>query len=123
MTNVTMKVNGVDIYGSPLSLDFGDNRNYTAAYVRLFEISDKWMKDLGLNIKLYDFGKGYTFIVFSLDPCDFQEDYLNLVRNGNARLEIRFGVATTETINCLCYYQSQAILTCDETRDIKIVEP
>ncbi|XP_063436428.1 mucin-2-like [Mytilus trossulus] len=32
MTNVTMKVNGVEIYGSPLSLDFGDNRNYTAAY-------------------------------------------------------------------------------------------
>lgn len=111
MTNVTMKVNGVEIYGSPLSLDFGDNRNYTAAYVRLFEISDKWMKDLGLNIKLYDFGKGYTFIVFSLGPCDFQEDYLNLVRNGNGRLEIRFVVATTETINCLCYYQSQAILT------------
>ncbi|XP_063438723.1 uncharacterized protein F54H12.2-like [Mytilus trossulus] len=123
MTNVTMKVNGVEVYGSPLSLDFGVNRNYAAAYVRLFEISDKWLKDMGLNISLADFGKGYTFIVFSLDPCDFQEDYLNLVKHGNARLEIRFGSATSEIINCLCYYQSQAILTCDETRDIKIVEP
>lgn len=123
MTNVTMKVNGVEIYGSPLSLDFGVNINYTAAYVRLFEISDTWLKSQGLNISMYDFGKGYSLIVFSLDPFDFQEECLNLVRNGNARLEIRFGTATTETINCLCYYQSQAILTCDETRDIKIVEP
>lgn len=46
MTNVTMNVNGVEIYGSPLSLDFGKNRNYIAAYVRLFEISDKWLKDM-----------------------------------------------------------------------------
>ena len=52
MTNVTMKVNGVEVYGSPLSLDFGNNRNYTSAYVRLFDISDKWMKDMGLNINL-----------------------------------------------------------------------
>ena len=123
MSNVALKVNGVEVYGSPLNLDFSDNRNYTAAYVRLFEICDKWQKDMGLNITLDDFGKGYTFIVFSLDPSDFQEDFLNLVRHGNARLEMRFSVATTEVINCLCYYQSQAILTCDETRNIKIVEP
>lgn len=123
MTNVTMNVNGVEIYGSPLSLDFGENRNYIAAYVRLFEISDKWLKDMGLTISLNDFGFGYTFIVFSLEPCDFQEDYLNLVKHGNARLGIRFGSATADTINCLCYYQSQALLTCDESRDIKIVEP
>lgn len=123
MSCITLKVNCVEVYGSPLNMDFSNNRNYTAAYVRLFEICDKWQKDTGLNISLNDFGNGYTFIVFSLDPSDFQEDFLNLVKHGNARLEIRFSVPTTEVVNCMCYYQSQAILTCDETRNINIVEP
>ncbi|XP_071138564.1 uncharacterized protein F54H12.2-like [Mytilus edulis] len=123
MSCITLKVNGVEVYGSPLNMDFSNNRNYTAAYVRLFEICDKWQKDTGLNISLNDFGNGYTFIVFSLDPSDFQEDFLNLVKHGNAGLEIRFSVPTTEVVNCMCYYQSQAILTCDETRNINIVEP
>jgi hypothetical protein len=85
-----MRVNGVEVYGSPLSLDFGANRNYTAAYVWLFEICDKWQKDMGLTISLNNFSKGYSFIAFSLDPCDFQEEYLNLVKHGNAWLEVRF---------------------------------
>ncbi|XP_063436626.1 uncharacterized protein F54H12.2-like [Mytilus trossulus] len=123
MSCITLKVNGVEVYGSPLNMDFSNNRNYTAAYVRLFEICDKWQKDTGLNISLNDFGNGYTFIVFSLDPSDFQEDFLNLVKHGNARLEKRFSLPTTEVVNCMCYYQSQAILTCDETRNINIVEP
>lgn len=74
VTNVSMKKNGVEVVWVSIEcLDFGINRNYTVAYVRLFEISDKWLKDMGLNISLADFGKGYTCIVFSLDPCDFQE--------------------------------------------------
>lgn len=82
MSNITLKVNGVEVYGSPLNLDFSNNRNYTAAYVRLFEICDKWQKDTGLNITLNDFGNGYTFIVFNMDPSDLQEDFLNLVKHG-----------------------------------------
>ncbi|CAC5359495.1 unnamed protein product [Mytilus coruscus] len=123
LESVTLKINGSDVYGSPMKLDFGTNRNYSAAYVRLFEICEKWNKDAGLNITRTDFGKGYSLIAFTLNTNDFEEEFLNLVRNGNARLEMRFKAATTETINCLCYYQSQAILSCDETRDIKITEP
>ncbi|CAG2236047.1 unnamed protein product [Mytilus edulis] len=52
MESVSLKVNGVDVYGSPMKLDFGTNRNYTAAYVKLFEICEKWNKDTGLNISL-----------------------------------------------------------------------
>ncbi|CAG2238519.1 unnamed protein product [Mytilus edulis] len=124
MTEVSLKVNGVEIYGTPLKLDFGVNRNYSTAYVRLFEISEKWNKDAGLNISYSDFGAGYSLLAFSLDPSlDFQEDFINLVKHGNARLEIRFKSPTTETINCLCYYQSQAILTVDESREVRILEP
>ncbi|XP_071177983.1 uncharacterized protein F54H12.2-like [Mytilus edulis] len=51
MESVSLKINGGDVYGSPMKLDFGTNRNYTAAYVRLFEICEKWNKDTGLQLK------------------------------------------------------------------------
>lgn len=123
LSEIALKINGVEVYGAPLKLDFGVNRNYTSAFVRLFEICGKWNLDTGLNLTMENFGKGYSLIAFSLDPCDLQEDFLNLVKHGNARLEMRFRTATTETINCLCYYQTQAILTVDEAREVRIVEP
>lgn len=123
LSEIALKINGVKVYGAPLKLDFGVNRNYTSAFVRLFEICGKWNLDTGLNLTMENFGKGYSLIAFSLDPCDLQEDFLNLVKHGNARLEMRFRTATTETINCLCYYQTQAILTVDEAREVRIVEP
>lgn len=123
LSEIALKINGVEVYGAPLKLDFGVNRNYTSAFVRLFEICGKWNLDTGLNLTMENFGKGYSLIAFSLDPCDLQEDFLNLVNHGNARLEMRFRTATTETINCLCYYQTQVILTVDEAREVRIVEP
>ena len=120
MTEVSLKVNGVEIYGTPLTLDFGVNRNYSTAYARLFEISE----NASLNISYTDFGAGYSLLPFSLDhSLDFQEDFINLVKHGNGRLEIRFSTPTTETINCMYYYQSQAILTVDESREVRIIEP
>lgn len=40
LQSVTLKLNGVDVYGSPMNLDFGTNRHYTSTYVRLFELSE-----------------------------------------------------------------------------------
>ena len=56
MAEVSLKVNGVEVYGTPLKLDFGVNRNYTAAYVRLFEIYE----NASLNISYKDVGAGYS---------------------------------------------------------------
>jgi len=123
LSEVTLKVNGVEVYGTPLKLNLGKSKNLSSAYVRLFEICELWNKDAGLNLSLENFTHGYSLFAFSLDPCDFQEDFLNLIHHGHARLEMRFSTATTEIINCLCYYQSQAILTCNEARDIKIIQP
>ncbi|CAG2236043.1 unnamed protein product [Mytilus edulis] len=97
MESVSLKMNSVDVYGSPMKLYFGTNRNYTAAYVRLFEICEKWNKDTGLNISLLISEKDTHSSPFTLNPNDFQEEFLNLVRNGNARLEMRFKSDTTET--------------------------
>lgn len=87
------------------------------------KFAKKWNKDAGLTVSRNDFGKGFTLLAFSLNPSDFGEEFLDLVRNGYARLEMRFSQATTDVINCLCFYQSQAILTCNEARDIKLIEP
>ena len=38
LSEVTLKVNGVEVYGISLKLNFGKSKNLSMAYVRLFEI-------------------------------------------------------------------------------------
>ena len=56
---------------------------------------------------------------FSLAPSDLGEEYLNLVRQGSVRLEIKFTANTTETLNCLAYAEFPALIEIDQSRDIK----
>jgi hypothetical protein len=116
---VALYVNGESLPVRPLKLDVGPNQNYVSAFVNLFEVSEKWNKDAGLQIDRSRFGKGYALFAFNLAPTDLGESYLNLVRQGNVRLEVKFASDTTETLNCLAYAEFPALLEIDQTRDIK----
>lgn len=102
-----------------MKIDTGPNQNYISPFVNLFEVAEKWNKDAGLQIKRFMFGKGYAIYAFSLAPNDLGEEYLNLVRQGNVRLEVKFAADTTETLNCLAYAEFPALLEVDHSRDIK----
>ncbi|XP_063436305.1 uncharacterized protein F54H12.2-like [Mytilus trossulus] len=92
-TDVGIYVNGESVPSRPLKLDFGDNRQYAVAYTNLFEACEKLNKDAGLTISREDFGKGYTLHAFQLDPSGLGDDYINLVKHGNVRLEMKFSTA------------------------------
>jgi hypothetical protein len=78
-----MYVNGESLPARPLKLDMGANQNYVSAFVNLFEVSEKWNKDAGLQVGPSRFGKGYALFAFNLAPTDLGESYLNLVRQGS----------------------------------------
>jgi hypothetical protein len=40
LSEVTLKVNGVEVYGTSLKLNFGKSKNLSMAYVRLFNMYD-----------------------------------------------------------------------------------
>ena len=47
------------------------------------------------------FYQGFAVYAFSIAPNDLGEEYINLVRQGSVRLEVKFAANTTETLNCL----------------------
>lgn len=116
---IALYVNGESLPSRPMKIDTGPNQNYISPFVNLFEVAEKWNEDAGLQIKRFMFGKGYAIYAFSLAPNDLGEEYLNLVRQGNVRLEVKFAADTTETLNCLAYAEFPALLEVDHSRDIK----
>ncbi|KAK3099732.1 hypothetical protein FSP39_008638 [Pinctada imbricata] len=122
-TGISLSINGESLPGRPLQMDFGDNRNYVSAFVRLFEACGKWNKDTGLYISRENFGNGYTFFAFNITPCFFEADYINLVRRGNTRLELRFNSATTEAVNVVVLATFSSLLEINKSRDINYVQP
>ncbi|XP_062597067.1 uncharacterized protein F54H12.2-like [Saccostrea cucullata] len=116
---MALYVNGESLPARPMRMDVGVNKNYVSAYVNLFEASDKWNKDAGLKITRSSFASGYAIFAFNLAPSDLGESYLNLIRQGNVRLEVKFASVTTETLNCLAYAEFPALLENDQSRDIR----
>lgn len=103
LTDVRVYINGESVPGRPLKTDFSTGL-YSSAYTRLFEASGKWNNDAGLIITRDDFGNGYSLFVFTIDPCGFGEEYSNLIRRGNTRLELKFKQATTKATNAIVCY-------------------
>ncbi|XP_062621650.1 uncharacterized protein F54H12.2-like [Saccostrea cucullata] len=122
ITDVGVYINGESIPGRPLKLDF-EAGNYASAYARLFEPCGKWNKDTGLYIDREDFGKGYAFYVFTINPCGFGEEYINLIRRGNTRVELKFKTATTEALNAVVFSTYSALLEINKARDINYIQP
>lgn len=122
VTDVGIYVNGESVPGRPLKTDFSAGQ-YVAAYTRLFEASEKWNTDAGLHISRDDFGSGYSLFVFTIDPSGFGEEYLNLIRRGNTRLELKFKEATTKAANALLFATFSSLLEVDISRDINYIQP
>ena len=122
LTDIGIYVNGESVPGRPLKTDFTAG-HYSSAYARLFEASGKWNQDAGLVITRDNFGSGYSLFVLTMDPCGFGEEYLNLIRRGNTRLELKFKQATTKAANALVFATFSSLLEVDKTRNINYIQP
>lgn len=89
----------------------------------MFEASGKCNNDAGLIITRDDFGNGYSLFVFTIDPCGFREEYLNLIRRGNNRLELKFKQATTKATNAIVFATFSYLPEVDKSRDINYIQP
>lgn len=115
---IALYVDGESIPATAMKIDVVDNKNCVTPFINLFEVAEKWNKDSGLNITRKMFSEGYTVYAFSIAPSDLGEEYINLVRQGSIRLEVKFATHATETLNCLAYAEFPALLEIDQSRDI-----
>jgi len=118
-SEMALYVNGESLPSRPMKMDVGTNKNIVTPFVNLFDAAEKWNKDSGLTIKRPDFDVGYAIYAFNLAPSDLGEKYINLVRQGSVRLEVKFASNTTETLNCLAYAEFPALIEVDHSRDLK----
>jgi hypothetical protein len=117
LTDVRIYVNGESVPGRPLK------RTVFNSLCSFVWSLGKWNNDAGLIISRDNFGSGYSLFVFNIDPCGFGEEYLNLIRRGNTRLELKFTEATTKAANAIVFATFSSLLEVDKSRHINYIQP
>ncbi|XP_071181371.1 uncharacterized protein F54H12.2-like [Mytilus edulis] len=121
-TDVGLYVKGESVPARPLKLDFGDNRQYATAYANLFEVCEKMNRDAGLAITREDYGKGYTLYAFPLDPKGLGDDYINFVKHGHVRVEIKFKTGLPSAVTCIAFGVFDSFLEIDHSRNVRYIQ-
>lgn len=119
---IALYVSDETIPARPMKINVGADKNHVTPFVNLFEVSEKWNKDSGLSITRSMFSEGYTVYAFSLVPSYLGEEYINLVRQGSVRLDVKFATNTTETLTCLAYAEFPALIEIDQSTLTHVLE-
>ena len=96
---MALYVDGERVPSQPMKMDVGKKKNMVTPFVNLSEVAEKWNKDAGLQIQRQIVDQGFAVYAFRIAPKDLGEEYINLMRKGNIRLEVKFATNTTETLN------------------------
>ena len=123
ITHIGLYVDGNSVPGRPMKCDFGTSGNFVSAFANFTEGLETRGDERAIKISREDFGNGYTMFTFTLDPIDFNKQYINLVKQGTVRLEVTFGSATTETLSCIAFAQFPALLQIDIERNVRYIQP
>ncbi|XP_072166027.1 uncharacterized protein F54H12.2-like [Diadema setosum] len=117
---ISVTVDGENIPMRPLRPNFatGSAQNYIHAYNSLFMGTNRLFTDKGINISREEYCEGYTLFAFDLTPDLSDGCHLNLVKQGNLRLELQFDVPLTNTVNCLVLSESQGLIQIDKHRNV-----
>jgi hypothetical protein len=119
ISSLEVSVDGENVAGTPLALDFAQRR-YVRAYDGLFHAINKSYTDNGSDITYDDYKNGYALFCFDLtaDGCGNTSDHLELSRQGNLRIKLQFDKPLPETINVICYGEFESMLEITNTREV-----
>ena len=116
---LALHIDGEQLPWKPLKPKFsGTDSSYMIAYQTLFSGTNNLFKDKGNDISRSDYADGYTLFAFDLSPDLSCGDHLNLIHNGNVRLEIQFAQPLDKTINVILFAEHESLLEVDKSRNI-----
>jgi hypothetical protein len=104
-------------YIRPIELNYGEHQ-HVAGYASLFTGTNTLGRDSGLDISRDDYADGYCIYAFDLSPDLSEESYFNLAREGNLRVELKFGTALPRTLNVVVYAEFESLLEIDRNKHI-----
>lgn len=112
-----MYVDGHPVPHKPFEPNFSKG-NTIRSYYSLFQGTEKLGQDRGIDISRGEYSKGYTLFAFDLTPDLCDGGRMNLIHQGNLRVEIKFEKALTKTISVLIYAEFQNVIEITKTRNI-----
>lgn len=122
VSSIGLYVDGVSVPSRPLQLDF-DKGHFVTAFLNLFDCAESKQNRTGLTIERSYFASGYSLFCFTIEPNNLGGKYLNLVKTGHTRLEVRFKSPTSTAISCLMFAEFPALLQVDQFRDVRFIQP
>ena len=117
LTQIKVFLDGQSQVIRPIEPDYTHNQTITA-YISMFSGSGKYQKDEGTDITRDDYANGYSLYSFDLSPDLGEDDHFNLAKEGSVRVDVKFGTALPNTINCIAYAEFENILEIDRNRNV-----
>ncbi|XP_064622574.1 uncharacterized protein F54H12.2-like [Lineus longissimus] len=115
---ISIEANSRTYPAQPLTPAFGTKNNYIQSYMTMFSETGKIHDDNGNDITRESYRKGYTLWVFDLSPDREDGNHVNLVKEGNLRLDLKFAEALTETMSVFVYAEFDNVIEIDRARNI-----
>ena len=117
LTQIKIFIDGQAHQIKPIECNFPNNQSITGS-MSLFCGSGKYMKDDGNEISREDYANGFTLYSFDLSPDLNGDDHFNLIKEGSIRIDVKFGTALPNTVNCIVHSEFENILEIDRNRSI-----
>ena len=114
LSTIALYVDGESLPSQPISVS---SNEYVTLFNNLFEDNSQ------VDITRSDFENGYAMYQFTLEPKHIKEEYLDLIKQGNLRLQLQFKTALPETINCIIYSEDNLLFEVDQARNIIYSSP
>lgn len=121
INQIGLFVDNVPVTGNVMRLNFNatTGRTIIPAFNNMFEVTDKWMHDTDNQLDRNDFAGGYGLFCFEVSPQFGDEgSYLNLLKQGNVRLQVQFGTALKEAVTCIVYAEYPGYFEINAARDV-----
>jgi hypothetical protein len=118
ITTMGLTVNGENLPGKPLQLNFGAESNYISAFQILYVGTHKMFENQGNGITREEYSNGYTLFVFDLTPDLCLGDHVQPIKNGNVSIECQFGTPLETAINSVVLGEFQSLIEIDANRNV-----
>ncbi|XP_012279562.1 uncharacterized protein F54H12.2-like [Orussus abietinus] len=119
---LSLYVDGIQIPSKPLRPNFTKNRLYVDAYHTLFSGTGTHFLDQGNCIDVEKYPDDYCLLAFGLTPdlSANENSHWNLIKHGSVRIEVRFEIALSSTVNCIIYAEYENVLEIDASRYVLV---
>lgn len=121
ISTVGLYVNSKCVTGYPIETDFKTDVNlYARAYAQFMEGSGKLNTERANSITKSDFRRGFCLFPFILSSTQLLDSCSEVPQEGTVRLELKFNMASTETLSVICYAEFDAQLQIDKNLNVTV---